>query len=97
MPITTKKYIEAINLNILEMRDNDILGTWAYEKVVSLPDFSNASDLEKLEWVLKEIGVQYSFYENIPSRGNKCIEPWMYHWCEDTRFLRFDRNGKLIK
>lgn len=75
--IKTKKYIEA-----------DYVVHSLTLPVVELRDFSEATDLEKLEWVCKEIGAEL------------CHSPWkdfIYVECNETSGWKFDKNGKLIK
>lgn len=56
-------------------------------KVVSLPDIQNATNLEKLEWVLRDIGVKYEI------KG-----VWLQGFSNGIKFsFSFDDNGKIIK
>ena len=86
--IKTKKYVDCDCLHLYkpELKAGDVVeetGT-----IVELRDFSEATDLEKLEWVCKEIGAEL------------CHSPWkdfIYVECNETSGWKFDKNGKLIK
>lgn len=87
MPVEIKHYIDAQH-GFREVSDSKLgFGLFLHDwKWVSLPDFSNASDLEKLQWVLKEMGVNYP---SIDSNDKKKIVL--------TPYFLFDSSGKLIK
>ena len=85
--IKTKKLIEITSISE-DGRYLDGYMSPLNKNFVELPDFSEATDLEKLEWVCKEIGAEL------------CHSPWkdfIYVECNETSGWKFDKNGKLIK
>ncbi len=96
MPITKKKYIEIDNdgypvAGRPVVNDDDGGLAFPISRSVELPDLSNATDLEKLEWVLKEIGAGRKLENALasnPDMGGRRI------FC--LGFV-FNHEGKLIK
>lgn len=102
MSITKKKYVEVIqpyqsigNYGFYVMSDSD--GKYHHigshrvvdaATVIEHPINSNATDLEKLEWVLKEIGIEY-FIDGYKDKKQMIGLLGVGVW--------FDHNGKLIK
>lgn len=91
--IPTKKYIPVEKTKQQDKDDGVVLCNYREWNVVELPDFSAMSDLQKLEWVLNEIGVQHKILSeyNQHLNGTEIFTDML----EDM--LCFDANGKLIK
>ena len=96
MPIEKKRYIEVDrfeNIEIDVLCPTNISKATIFGKLVEIPDFKNATDLEKLQHLLEEWNIMFeiNFYRNVVGRiyalsirsDNPAIE------------VIFDENGKL--
>ena len=97
MPITTKKYIPADRCHLGIIGNNSCYEREVFvcskNDVVELPDFSKATDIEKLEWLLMEFGL--GCHENQFS-GKARITANSINDLSNVSML-FDESGKLVK
>ena len=91
MPIITKKYREVIRNNGHPQIDCDL----SIGDIVELPDFSNATDLEKVEWLLNEFCLRISKGTYIGKTKEVRISATTPNDCSVVS-MPFDENGKLI-
>lgn len=101
----TKKYIEVAKLPSryeCESINGILFGRIIYKEsdIVELPDIAAMTDLEKLEWVLKDIGIYCHAYSTFNAKQK--METWlsigdMETGYYDDKHLVFDKNGKHQK